>query len=140
MLEVFRADKANTSLPASVHEVVILTVGAACHASYELYAHAAIGASGGLAEGTISAIVAGATPKFDSEADALGYEFVRQLLHADRVDDVTYARAMGAFGERGVVDLVLLIGLYLTVSALVNVFEVPVPAGDPPRAFDNSRR
>lgn len=39
MLGVFRADKYPSSLPPRVHEIDILTVGAAWHAAYELYAH-----------------------------------------------------------------------------------------------------
>jgi len=127
MLDVFRADKANTSLPASAHEVVILAVGAARHAAYELYAHTAIGTAADLPEATIDAIVADERPAFDSDEDAVAYDFARQLLRTDRVDDEAYARAIAAFGERGVVDMVLLIGLYETVCELVNVFEVPVP-------------
>ena len=36
---VFRADKAGTSLSPRVHEVVILTVGACWGSDYEVYAH-----------------------------------------------------------------------------------------------------
>jgi 4-carboxymuconolactone decarboxylase len=127
MLGVFRADKAGTSLPTRVHEIVILTVGAACHAAYELYAHRAIGRVAGLPGATINAIVAGERPAFESEAEACAYDFTWQLTLAHRVDDATYARAADAFGEAGLVDMVMLIGLYLTVSAIVNAFEVPVP-------------
>jgi 4-carboxymuconolactone decarboxylase len=134
MLAVFRADKASTSLPPRVHEIVILTVGAACSADYELYAHRAIGAAVGLPAATINAIIAGEQPAFGSGAEASAYEFTRQLTHAHRVDDVTYARAADAFGEPGLVDMVMLIGLYLTVSAIVNAFEVPVPGPFTPSA------
>jgi 4-carboxymuconolactone decarboxylase len=127
MLGVFRADNANTSLPARVHEIVILTVGAACQAAYELYAHRAIGTAVGLPDTTINAIIAGEQPDFESEAEAAAYDFTWQLTLAHRVDDTAYWRAAGAFGEAGLVDMVMLIGLYLTVCAVVNAFEVPVP-------------
>jgi 4-carboxymuconolactone decarboxylase len=42
---VFRADKASTSLSRRVHEIVVLTVGAAWRSEYELYAHSAVAAS-----------------------------------------------------------------------------------------------
>jgi 4-carboxymuconolactone decarboxylase len=43
------------------------------------------------------------------------------------VDCRTYARAAGAFGHKGVVDLVLLIGLYVTTCSIINAFAVPAP-------------
>jgi 4-carboxymuconolactone decarboxylase len=128
MLEVFRADKAGTSLPARIHEIVIITVGAGCNAGYELYAHRAIGHAAGLPDAIISAIIAGEQPVFESEAEASAHDFTYQLTHAHRVDDETYARAARAFSEAGLMDMVLLAGLYLTVCAIVNAFEVPVPA------------
>lgn len=36
-----------------------------------------------------------------------------------------------AFGRPGVVNMVYLIGNYLTTSALLNAFDVPVPAAPP---------
>jgi 4-carboxymuconolactone decarboxylase len=127
MLAVFRADKANSSLPARVHELVILTVGAACRAEYELYAHTAIGAVVGLPEATIRSIIAGMRPRFDSDAEESAYDFTWQLTRTHRVDDATYTRATEIFGAGGLVDMVMLIGLYLTVCAIVNGFDIPVP-------------
>jgi 4-carboxymuconolactone decarboxylase len=129
MLEVFRADKDHTSLPALSHEVVVLTVGAAWRGEYELYAHRAIGTAQGLPASTIDAIVAGARPHFDTEQNEAAYAFTWQLTHHHAVDEAAYRRAVAAFGESGVVDMVLLIGLYMTVCAIVNAFDVPVPEG-----------
>jgi hypothetical protein len=39
----------------------------------------------------------------------------------------TYARAEQAFGHEGLVDMVLLIGLYSSACALINAFEVSGP-------------
>jgi 4-carboxymuconolactone decarboxylase len=127
MLEVFRADKAHSSLPARVHEIVILTVGATCGAAYELYAHRAIGTEVGLAGATINAIIGGRHPDFASDAEAAAYDFTWQLTHTHRVEDTAYDRAADAFGAVGLVDMIMLIGLYLTVCGVVNAFEVPVP-------------
>jgi 4-carboxymuconolactone decarboxylase len=132
MLDVFRADKSTTSLSARVHEIVILTVGATCRAAYELYAHRAIGTAVGLPETTIDAIVDGEQPNFDSQAEAAAYDFTWQLTNTHRVDDHSFAQAANAFGTAGLVDMVMLIGLYLTVCGIVNAFEVPVPVGPPP--------
>jgi 4-carboxymuconolactone decarboxylase len=39
----------------------------------------------------------------------------------------TYARAEEALGHKALVDMVLLIGLYLTTCSIINAFEVPAP-------------
>jgi hypothetical protein len=44
---VFRADKASTSLPARLHEIVALTIGGAWDAKYEIYAHSAMASRAG---------------------------------------------------------------------------------------------
>jgi len=129
MLGLFRADASNTSLPPRVHEIVILTVGAAWHAAYELYAHRANAAAHGLPGTMIEAIAVGERPEFTAEAEASACDFAWQLTHNHAVDDATYQRAAREFGQAGVADMVMLTGLYLTVCAIVNAFEIPVPAG-----------
>jgi 4-carboxymuconolactone decarboxylase len=126
-ISVFRADKASTSLSPRVHELVILTVGAAWGSDYELYAHRIVGRLAGLPEDAIRAVESGQTPDLHDEREAIAHEFTRQLTHEHRVDAQTYSRAAEAFGRKGLVDLVLLVGLYLTTCALINAFEVPVP-------------
>jgi 4-carboxymuconolactone decarboxylase len=126
-IELFRVEKRATSLSPRVHEVVILTVGAAWGSDYELYAHTAIGRSVGLSDDVIEALAAGLPPTFDSDEEASAHEFTRQLVHRHRVDERTYERAARALGHKGVVDLVLLVGLYLTTCAIINTFEVSAP-------------
>lgn len=126
-LDYFAAERKHTSLPQRVHEIVILTVGAAWGAAYEMYAHTAVGKSVGLSQSVIDAIVAGQTPEGLSEQEASACEFTRQLAETRRVDAPTYARTQAAFGDRGVVDIVMLSGLYLMTCAVLNTFQVPVP-------------
>jgi 4-carboxymuconolactone decarboxylase len=126
-IDVFDADKNATSLPPRVHEVVILTVGAAWDSDYELYAHGAVGRLAGLSDDVVDALLAGRPPDFRNEQEASAYEFTRQLIGRHRVDTETYARAEQAFGHKGLVDMVLLIGLYLATCSLINAFEVPAP-------------
>jgi 4-carboxymuconolactone decarboxylase len=38
-----------------------------------------------------------------------------------------YDQAQEAFGDRGLADLVLLIGAYYTVCGLLNAFDIPAP-------------
>jgi 4-carboxymuconolactone decarboxylase len=126
-VDVFDADKASTSLPTRVHEVIVLTVGAAWGSDYELYAHGAVARSAGLAEDVVDALTSGRTPEFQEEAEAAAHQFTRQLVNDHRIGAQTYERAERLLGLRGVVDMVLLIGLYLATCSLINAFEIPAP-------------
>jgi 4-carboxymuconolactone decarboxylase len=119
--------QAGTSLSPRVHEIVILTVGTALNSRYELYAHSVVARRAGLAEDVIRAIETGHAPALNDEQEATAYEFTRQLLDEYRIDSETYARSAEAFGHKGLVDVVVLIGLYLTICTLINAFEVSVP-------------
>jgi 4-carboxymuconolactone decarboxylase len=68
-------------------------------------------------------------PQFTREDERVLHDFCTAYYAHHRVDDTTYARAIGQFGERGVVDLVGIMGYYALISITLNVFEVPVPAG-----------
>jgi 4-carboxymuconolactone decarboxylase len=124
---VFHADKSGTSLSPRVHEVVVLTVGAAWDSDYELYAHRAVGRLAGLSDDVVEALIDGRPPDFRNEEEAIAHEFTRQLVGEHRVAADAYARAEQAFGHKGLVDMVLLIGLYLATCSLINAFEVPAP-------------
>ena len=116
-----------TELDARVREVVILTVGAACRAAYEVYAHRAVAAKLGLAEADIEALATGEEPKTLSANELIAHRLVRALVVEHRVPDALFAGAQAAFGHKGLVDMLHLAGMYLAVSALLNAFEVPIP-------------
>ncbi len=77
-------------------------------------------------------IAAGKRPESETGQEASAYDFTWQLTHHHAVDGATCTRAAHEFGQAGVVDVVVLTGLYLTVCAIVSVFNVPVPAGTQP--------
>ena len=60
------------------------------------------------------------------------YNFCSELLNTKQVSDATFNAAKDAFGERGVVDLIGVMGWYHTVSMLLNTDRYPVPEGTQP--------
>ena len=61
------------------------------------------------------------------------YEFCIALHKNHFVGDDVYQHAFEQFGERGLVELIGLIGHYTTVSMTLNAFELQVPEGvEPP--------
>lgn len=128
LLGVTSAEQAHTSLSEKVRQVVILTTGAVWQAAYELYAHAAVADKAGFDEETIQALVAGQKPASLSEDEALAYDFTYHLVATHQINPDLYRRAIEAFDEKGVFDLIALAGQYMSISALLNTFAVPVPA------------
>jgi 4-carboxymuconolactone decarboxylase len=126
-IEVLRADGRSTTLPPRLHEMVILTVGAACHCDYELYAHRLLATATGLGHEMIEAIASGERPDFDRAEEAAAYDFTLQLVTQQGIDDATYSKTKTELGDQALVDMVLLIGLYLTVCSIINAFNIGVP-------------
>lgn len=128
LMGVTATEGKETSLGKTVREVVILTVGAAWQAAYELYAHVAVGQSVGLAEATVQALAAGQKPAGLSQEESVAYDFTQRLVTRHQIDAELYEQAIVTFGEKGVVDMIYLAGQYMTISGLLNTFAVPAPA------------
>lgn len=125
----------STSLPNDLSEMAILLAGKHWRAQYEFWAHSRLALQAGLPDETVEAIRTGVAPAFRDERERALYELVTELFANRRVSDETYARAVAALGERGVVDVVGIIGYYSLVSMTLNVFEVALPDGvEPPLA------
>jgi 4-carboxymuconolactone decarboxylase len=117
------------SLPPLLRELAILTVAAKWEAQYERWAHESIGRKHGLDECVIKSLKAGEQPDFDSREQALVFAFCRELLETGHISERLYAKAAELLGEAGVVELVILLGYYTTIAMILNVFEIPIPAG-----------
>lgn len=122
------AEGAHTSLSPTVRQIIILTVGAVWASAYELYAHTAVGRAAGLGDEAIASIKGGEQPANLSDEEATAYRFAHALTAGHTVGEDLYQEAVAAFGEKGTVDMVHLIGQYMSASALLNAFSVPAPA------------
>ena len=121
-----------TTLGERVRQVVILTVGSVWQASYELYAHSAVARRAGLSEEAVRALSGGEPADELSHEERVAQRFTRQLAAERRVDDETYRAAEGAFGRKGVLDMVMLAGCYQVVCSILNAFAIPAPPRDGP--------
>jgi len=121
----------DNSLPRDLSELAICLVGRHFKAQFEFYAHARLAREAGLSEDIIEAVRLRATPPFKRDVEQVIYDFVTEYLDTNRVATPNYKRAVEAFGEQGVVDLVGVCGYYMLVSMTLNVFEMPLPPGEP---------
>jgi 4-carboxymuconolactone decarboxylase len=81
----------------------------------------------GVSEDVIDAILNRRRSISGTEIEGTAYTFTRELVTTNHIGEATYRKTSRALGIRGVVDLVHLIGIYLTTSALLNAFDVPAP-------------
>lgn len=101
--------------------------------NYEWNAHSPAAARAGLSAGVVADVAAGRRPEHMAEDEEIVYDFCAELLHNKSVSDATYARALGKFGEAGVVELANLEGYYVYLSMVMNTARSPLPAGAKPQ-------
>ncbi len=110
-----------------VRETVILTVAASRRATYAVYAHSRAARGAGLSTEAVSALIARRTPADLPPAAAVAHRLARALAEGVAVDEATYAEAVATFGVPQLVNLVSLVGQYLTTCAVLACFDVPAP-------------
>ena len=139
-LELQASEERHTSLSDRVPQVVILAVGAVWAADYEIYAHSAVARHCGIPDDAIRRLAAGTLPDALSDLEKIAYRFAQKLSTSHRIDDSTFSQARKAFGDSGIVDIIVLAGTYYTVCGLLNTFEVPAPSETPTENEDPSCR
>lgn len=117
-------------ISGAAREVTILVVGQAWGAEFEWWAHTMLAKREGISAAEIDAIGHGRRPEFDDPAVAAAHDVAVELVHRRRVDDATLERARDALGERGLVEVVTLVGFYQMISGVLTAFEPPPPDGD----------
>lgn len=121
-----------SSVPTKINELAILIVSRHWTQQFEWAIHHPLALQAGIRPEALEALAEGRRPLGLAEAEAIAYDFTEELLRTHGVCDATYRRALAAFGEQGVVDLVGLIGYFTTVSMVMNVAHTPRPASDVP--------
>jgi len=118
-----------SSIPHKLNELAILMTGRFWNAQYEWYAHHKLALEAGLSPAIIEAVAVGKRPADMQSDEAVIYDFCHEFLETKQVSDATFKAAVDKFGERGVVDLVGVMGYYHLVSMLLNVDRYPLPDG-----------
>lgn len=116
-----------TELPRRITEAAILTVSVRWAAEFEWYAHAAIVRDGAMiTEDDISAIRASREPANSNVA--LAWRAANAVLDGKRLPDDLVAAVTGAWGERGLVELVAMVGHYTHLALLLRSLGIEPPA------------
>ncbi|MGH8675308.1 MAG: carboxymuconolactone decarboxylase family protein [Burkholderiales bacterium] len=127
-----------SSLAAKLNEFVMLVVAREWTQQFEWQVHYPLAVEAGLKPEIAAALADGRRPRGMAEDEEIAWDFCDELARTRGVSNATYARAVGLFGERGVIDLVGLVGYFTTVSMIMNVAHTPPPQGgkaEPLRPF-----
>jgi 4-carboxymuconolactone decarboxylase len=117
----------NTSLPPRLSELAILITARQWTAQYEWFAHYPLALKGGLDPKVADAIAAGKRPDAMKDDEAALYDLATALYRDRKVSAPVYKAALEKFGERGIMDIIGIIGYYDLVSMTLITMQAEAP-------------
>lgn len=131
--ELLRFD---TSLDPIETELAILVCARNWTSHVEWKAHKALALTAGMAPAIPDAIAARREPVLSSRRMSLVYRLAGALLQDGRVNDALYREGVEALEERGVMEVIGIVGYYTLVSFTLNTFELGLPESAVPELQD----
>jgi 4-carboxymuconolactone decarboxylase len=119
---------ARTSLDRGLVELAICVTGKFWEANVEWAAHAPRAIEFGVAASVLDDVLAGRRPVGRPE-DELVYDLCQTMHETHALPRPLFDAGVAAFGDRGVAELMAVIGYYTLVSMTLNAFEVQVGPG-----------
>ncbi len=123
-----------TGVPPRLSEFAILVTARLWRAQYEWFAHVPQAERAGVKAQTIRDLHKGRLPKAAPKDERAIYDFIQELYKTRRVSDKTFARVHALLGDAATVELVGILGYYVLISMILNVFRMS-PPGDEPLPF-----
>jgi len=125
-----------TSLEPRLSELAILVCARHWTSHHEWTAHKREGLKAGMDPEVIAAIAARRPPALADAREQAVYDIARTLLATGRVPDALYVQGVGVLGQRGMVELVGILGYYCLVALTLNAFELGLPGSISPELED----
>lgn len=126
----------STSIENHWLEMAIIMVGRHWTSHLEWTAHKRHALKAGLDEQIVADIAANRKPHIADERGRAIYEVAASMLSTGRLHNDLYDRAIVQLGERGVAELVSVLGYYCLASFTLNAFELGLPANIAPELED----
>jgi 4-carboxymuconolactone decarboxylase len=117
--------RSGSAMPRLINDLLMVIVARHWTQQFEWRVHQGSALKEGVTQDTLDAVADGRRPLSLQPDEQIAYDFVTELLHNKGVSDATYASAVEAFGEAGVIDMTGLCGYYVTVSMIMNVARTP---------------
>lgn len=123
----------NTQFPARLTEFAILLSARHWDSQWIWRGHYRLAVKGGLNPQVGADLAAGKRPEGMQEDEAVLYDLATQIYRNKNVSDAAYAAALAKFGERGIVELLGLMGYYdILAKMLITANAVPPKESDVP--------
>jgi 4-carboxymuconolactone decarboxylase len=110
-------------------ELAMLIIARHLTQQFEWQVHYPLAIEAGLEREVADALAQGMRPHRMAQDEALVHDFCSELLRTGGVADGTYRAALELLGERGLVDLVGLMGYFISVSLVMNLAHTPAQPG-----------
>jgi 4-carboxymuconolactone decarboxylase len=120
-----------TAVPPRLSEFAILVTAKLWQAQYEWFAHVPMAERAGVAKETIRDLYRGRPPKSAPKDERAIYDFIQELYKVRRVSDKNFKRVNAILGDAATVELVGILGYYVLISMILNVFRMSPPEGEP---------
>jgi 4-carboxymuconolactone decarboxylase len=120
-----------TAVSPRLSEFAILVTAKLWRAQYEWYAHVPQAERAGVKAETIRALHKGQVPKSAPKDERALYDFIHELYKTRRVSDKTFKRVNDVLGDAATIELVGILGYYVLISMILNVFRMSPPDGEP---------
>lgn len=130
LLQVSDYVRFNSSLPARLSEFAIMIAARQWSQPYEWRAHYPLAIKGGLDRQILVDLGAGNRPQGMKDDETALYDFCTELYRDKDVSDTAFKAALTKFGERGIMDLIGIIGYYDIASMALIVQRTTGKAGD----------
>src|SRR6202022_355684 len=122
----------NTSLPPRLSELAILITARQWTAQFEWFAHYPLALKGGLDQAVAGDLAGEKPPDNMKDDEAALYDLVMALYRDKKVTDSVYKAALDKFGERGIMDIIGIIGYYDIASMTLITMQATAPTDSVP--------
>jgi 4-carboxymuconolactone decarboxylase len=129
----------NSSLPPRLSEFAIMIAARQWTQLYEWRAHYPLAVKGGLDRQILVDLGAGNRPQGMKDDETALYDFCSEMYRDRKVSDASFKAAVAKFGERGIMDIIGIIGYYDLVSMTLIAQETTGKPGDEPALLPLTR-
>jgi 4-carboxymuconolactone decarboxylase len=132
LLQVSDFVRFNSSLPPRLSEFAIMIAARQWSQPYEWRAHYPLAIKAGLDRQVLVDLGAGNPPQGMKDDETALYDYCTEMYRDRNVSDASFKAALAQFGERGIMDIIGIIGYYDLVSMALITQGATGKAGDEP--------
>jgi 4-carboxymuconolactone decarboxylase len=119
----------HSPLETRIKEFAMLVVSRYWTQQFEWAVHHPLALKAGVKQETLEALGEGRRPPAMASDEAIVYDLCEELFRVHGLCDASYRSAIDCLGERGLIDLLGLLGYFSTVSMVMNVARTPPEKG-----------